>query len=173
MEVDSFGYLHSDALQEGSDTSSSGISVLAPNGCGVNKSAPSPSQKLSGSLSVDDKLPGAEKYVIGEPYSSQTEYKIEAQSPIVEYFRMALSSLSSHSSGVVLYSCHSGGDLPETCTKRLSAMTRIRWDRDRLAAVAESSLTKLAQAISALAYRDSTSGCSSASIMEVSAYAAL
>ena len=78
LEIDTFGYMFEDSLEKGKDTSTSGIYVVAPSSCSGKKSEPTPSQKLSGSPGAKERNVEleAEKYVIGETYSGQSNAKV-------------------------------------------------------------------------------------------------
>lgn len=82
VEIDTFGYILVDSLQEGKETKPNGIYLIEPDNIGdLQRSATSTSDNRKKSpgaqeRKLDDK---AEKYVIGETYSGENKYKVQGK----------------------------------------------------------------------------------------------
>ena len=73
-EIDSFGYVFEDDLMYGKELPTSGVFLVTPNDCGQKKAIKA-KQKMSHSPGAQDwkQEKMAEKYIIGESYSGQSE----------------------------------------------------------------------------------------------------
>jgi len=85
LEMDSFGYIYEDECDYAQGLATSGLFLIEPEGCGRKKSAES-KQKLSKSPgAIARKLDTlAEKYIVGESYSGQSENTIRGKVETLE-----------------------------------------------------------------------------------------